>query len=70
VPLGQAISLRLQPLHRFDIGMGGPGRGGRLRVIGGILGVIIDARGRPISLHADPERRRTLFGKWQWLLGN
>jgi len=69
VPLGQTVTLRLQPLHRFDIGMGGPGRGGQLRVVGGTLGVIIDARGRPIILHHDPEQRRKLFGKWLWMLG-
>jgi len=70
VPLGQTVNLRLQPLHRFDIGMGGPGRGGRLRMVGGILGLIIDARGRPITLHPDASRRRELFNKWLWTLGN
>jgi hypothetical protein len=70
VPLGQTVNLRLQPLHRFDIGMGGPGRGGRLRMVGGVLGLVIDARGRPLILHKDPARRRELFGKWFWMLGN
>lgn len=70
VPLGQTVNLRLQPLHRFDIGMGGPGRGGRLRMVGGVLGLVIDARGRPITLHSDPARQRELFGKWLWMLGN
>ena len=69
VPLGQIVNLRLQPLHRFDIGMG-PGRGGRLRMVGGILGLVIDARGRPITLHTDAARQRELFGKWLWTLGN
>ena len=70
VPLGQMVNLRLQPLHRFDIGMGGPGRGGRLRMVGGVLGLVIDARGRPLTLHEDAARRRELFGKWLWMLGN
>ena len=70
VPLGQTVNLRLQPLHRFDIGMGGPGRGGRLRMVGGVLGLIIDARGRPITLHPDASRRQDLFNKWLWTLGN
>jgi hypothetical protein len=70
VPLGQTVNLRLQPLHRFDIGMGGPGRGGRLRMVGGVLGLVIDARGRPIPLHPDAARQRELFGKWLWMLGN
>jgi len=70
VPLGQTVNLRLQPLHRFDIGMGGPGRGGRLRMVGGILGLIIDARGRPILLHPDKSRRQEILNKWLWMLGN
>ena len=66
--LGEAATLKLQPLHRFDVGMG-LGRGGRLQVLGGVPGVVIDARGRPITLHADPERQREIFKKWLWTLG-
>ena len=69
LPVGQSALLHLQPLHRFDIGMGGPGRGGRLRVVGGTLGVVIDARGRPIQLSDDPSRRREMHAKWRWMLG-
>jgi hypothetical protein len=69
VPPGQPARLRLQPLHRADVGMGGPGRGGSVRVIGGVLGVVIDARGRPLSLPGDAGRRRELFKKWLWTLG-
>ena len=70
VPLGQTVNLRLQPLHRFDIGLGGAGRGGHLRMVGGVLGLIIDARGRPIELHPDASRRQEFFKKWLWTLGN
>jgi hypothetical protein len=70
VPMGQSVDLRLQPLHRFDIGMGGAGRGGRLRVVGGALGIVIDTRGRPLVLHPDAGRRRELFNKWLWTLGS
>ncbi|HLA99372.1 MAG TPA: glutamate mutase L [Anaerolineales bacterium] len=69
IPQGQEAQLSLTPLQRYDIGMGGSGRGGRLRVRGGALGVIIDARGRPISLPHDPARRRELISKWRWILG-
>ena len=71
VPLavGATATLRLQPLHRFDIGMG-PGRSGRVQVVGGALGVVIDARGRPLTPHADVERRSELYKKWLWTLGN
>jgi hypothetical protein len=69
IPMGEAAKLRLQPLHRSDVGMGGPGRGGSVRVVGGILGVIIDARGRPTLLPKDLGRRRDLYKKWLWTLG-
>ena len=66
---GKTATLHLQPLHRYDVGMGGPGRGGRLTVHGGSLGVVIDARGRPLQLPADIGRRRELYRKWLWTLG-
>jgi hypothetical protein len=69
LPMGASATLRLQPLHRFDVGMG-PGRGGRLQVVGGSLGIVIDARGRPIQLSPDPVRRRELIKKWIWTLGS
>jgi hypothetical protein len=69
LPVGQRAQLQLQPLHKYDVGMGGAGRGGSLRVVGGVLGVIIDARGRPLSLPEDHARRREMIGKWRWTLG-
>ncbi len=65
---GQSANLHLQPLHGFDVGMGGLGRGGSVRVTGGLLGVVIDARGRPLRLPPDPGQRRELIGKWQMTL--
>ena len=70
IPMGEAARLRLQPLHRSDVGMGGLGRGGSVRVVGGVLGVVIDARGRPIRLPRDPSRRQDLYKKWLWTLGS
>lgn len=64
VPSGQLAELRLQPLHRFDIGMGGPGKGGGVRVVGGELGIIIDARGRPLRLPSDPATRQETIKQW------
>lgn len=69
LPAGQTARLLLTPLHRYDVGMGEPGRGGGLRVMGGALGVVIDARGRPLRLPDDPARRVELFKKWLWTLG-
>lgn len=69
LPAGKAAKLQLQPLHRADVGMGAPGRGGSLRVTGGALGVIIDARGRPFQMPAEREKRQELTKKWLWSLG-
>ncbi len=69
LPGGQSAKIQLQPLHRFDVGMGAPGRGGVLKVTGGALGVIIDARGRPFQYPLDVNRRRELVKKWLWTMG-
>ena len=69
VPAAQAARLQVQPLHRFDVGMGGPGVGGKVDVVGGALGVIIDARGRPLAMPQDPARRAEQMKKWLWTLG-
>jgi hypothetical protein len=66
--LGQTARLSLQPQHRADIAFG-PGRAQTITVNGGALGVVIDARGRPLELPSDAVRRRDLFKKWIWTLG-
>ncbi len=69
LPIGQSARLNLSPLQRADVGMGGPGRGGKLQVIGGALGVIFDARGRPIRLSSDMAKRREENRRWLMQLG-
>jgi uncharacterized protein (TIGR01319 family) len=68
IPFGQVVNIQLQPLHRFDVGMGGPGRGGSVKIMGGAMGLVIDARGRPLTLPDDPDRRRDQNQKWQWVV--
>lgn len=68
LPSGQTARLTLQPLQRADIGMG-PGRGGSITVTGGAMGVVIDARGRPLQFPSDPVRRRELIKKWYYTVG-
>jgi uncharacterized protein (TIGR01319 family) len=68
LPPGQTARLSLQPLHRADVGFG-TGRAQTITVNGGALGVVIDARGRPLQLPSDAVRRRDLFKKWLWTLG-
>jgi len=66
--MGQTARLTLQPLNRSDIG-NGAGRNATIQVAGGVMGVVIDARGRPLTLPEDPVRRRELFKKWLWSVG-
>ncbi|HUE99009.1 MAG TPA: glutamate mutase L [Anaerolineales bacterium] len=68
LPNGQTARLSLQPLHRADVGLG-PGRSGTVTVTGGALGVVIDARGRPVQIPTDPVRRRELMKRWSYAVG-
>ncbi len=69
LPMGQTVTVHLNPLHRFDVGMGGPGRSGSVKVVGGGLGLVIDARGRPLTPPVDAAQRRDAVKKWLWTLG-
>ena len=65
---GQTARLSLQPLRRADAGLGA-GKAGAIQVTGGALGVVIDARGRPLQLPVDPVRRRELMKRWSYAVG-
>ena len=65
---GQTARLELRPLRRADIGLG-PGKGADLDVPGSMLGVVIDARGRPLHLPAETDQRRELLNKWLTMVG-
>lgn len=69
IQVNEPAVLILKPERQTDVGFGGPGVGGRLRVTGGALGLVIDARGRPIALPEDEEARIALIQRWQWTLG-
>jgi hypothetical protein len=70
LPVGQSGRLYLQPVHHTDIGFG-PGHTseGGIPVTGTALGLVIDARGRPLCLPAEAARRRDIVKKWLWILG-
>ena len=67
-PVESSGTLSLKPLHHADVGFG-PGRSGEMRVSGTLLGLVIDARGRPLQLTRDDAHRRELIKKWIWTLG-
>jgi uncharacterized protein (TIGR01319 family) len=66
---GEHGRLTLRPEQGFDVGFGGPGKAGAVRVSGGAVGLIIDARGRPLHLPRDTARRTELNQKWLWDIG-
>ncbi len=63
---GQQATLELHPGRNFSLYASGklPGKGVAARIDGGRLGVIIDARGRPVFLPQDDEMRRQLIQSW------
>jgi hypothetical protein len=69
LPAGRYARLTITPERGFDIGFGTFGRSATLRVSGGVVGVIIDARGRPIPLPEDRGRQMELAQKWLWEIG-
>jgi hypothetical protein len=72
LPLGQTATLELHPTRRFDIGLGRRGRGARVQVKGGTVGVIIDARGRPLRFPPDSTGEMSQAERvqeWLWSIG-
>lgn len=65
---GEEAQLTLEPSRHFDVGFG-LGRSKKVTVYGGAVGLIIDARGRPLQLPADETVRRDLLRQWYWDMG-
>lgn len=65
IPLSgeQEAELTVEPAPGFDIGFG-KGAGKKLRVKGGSVGLVVDARGRPVRLPADSDDRRSQLRQW------
>jgi hypothetical protein len=68
LPSGQKAVLELRPTGRFDLGVG-PGKGVRVEAWGGAVGVIIDARGRPLVWPEREISRRAALRQWLRELG-
>ncbi|HEU5317757.1 MAG TPA: glutamate mutase L [Chloroflexota bacterium] len=67
VPLGigERASLKLWPSRDFDVGLGrGNAATPRAEVEGGAVGIIIDARGRPLALPDAREKRQAKLLQW------
>jgi hypothetical protein len=70
LPPGASGKLHIRLSRHADIGFGaGRAPSAGIPVSGTALGVVIDARGRPIQLPSDGERRREAIKKWLVTLG-
>jgi hypothetical protein len=70
LPPGQTATLELRPTRRFDVGLGSRGLAGTTKVEGGVIGIIIDARGRPLPFDEDPEDQQERVQRWLWDMGS
>ncbi len=59
----------LAPEVESDVGMGMPGLGGWVNATDSKVGVVIDARGRPLSLPAGEIERAESLHNWLWEVG-
>jgi hypothetical protein len=68
--VGERAILALYPAPQIDIGLG-PGQQARGSepVEGGVLGLIVDARGRPLALPPTPEARIARLLEWRRSMG-
>ena len=67
LPSGEKAALKLQPSRRFDLGAGN-GHAVEAEVTGGIVGLVIDTRGRPLEIPTDSAQRVAQLTKWQTAL--
>ena len=61
--------LYLAPEDESDVGMGVPGLGGWVTVLSSKVGVVVDARGRPLNLPLEEIARVETLHNWLWELG-
>lgn len=61
---GQTARIHLEPLRGIEIDPLQNSGTRSFKVIGGVCGTVIDARGRPLVLPADDVRRQDLLKKW------
>jgi len=63
LPEGTEARVTLSPNRNFDVGPGG-GKTLEADVVGGSVGVVIDARGRPLALPVEAQERQKKLVEW------
>jgi hypothetical protein len=64
---GRRARVRVSPTRGFDLGTGG-GKRMDFTMHGGSVGLIFDARGRPLALPSSPDQRAPLYERWMGAL--
>lgn len=59
----EEANVLVQPAQQYDIGAG-PGKELEATVQGGVAGLLLDARGRPLYFPEDDQKRKELLLKW------
>jgi hypothetical protein len=60
---GETAKVEITPARGVDVGAG-PGKLLSREVRGGLVGLILDARGRPLKLPEEPAARRETAARW------
>lgn len=63
LPEGATIDVEITPDGAFDMGAG-RGHMARRQVAGGVVGIVVDTRGRPLSLATDRSQRVASLRRW------
>jgi uncharacterized protein (TIGR01319 family) len=66
--VGETIQATIKPARGFDVGAG-KGRAIEATLEGGVVGVVVDTRGRPLQLPQDDATRRQKLIEWMTALG-
>ena len=62
--IGETVTVKLQPSRKFDLGEG-LGNSVEKEVSGGIVGLVVDTRGRPLEIQTESDSRVIQLTKWQ-----
>jgi hypothetical protein len=68
LPLDQQATVTLQPAKQVDLGEG-PGQSFTRTVKGGVVGLMLDGRGRPLQLPTEQAARVALLTRWYQAVG-
>jgi len=65
IPLevGQKAKIYMEPEKGFDVGAG-KGKRHEAEIEGGVVGIILDGRGRPLNIPSDRKERVEMLSKW------